>query len=109
MRICRKCVKSLILFPDFGLACNSKTSPLKLHLSPQLRDFHAAGVGGHEGFAEFQGAVRFAVDEPGALFGAGGAFEVVEQLRVVGVAGEGIDDLDLLADLADATEDEPCP
>ena len=63
-------------------------------------------MGGHEAFAEFQGAVGFAVDEPGAVFGAGGALEPVDEFGVVGVAGEGVDDLDLRADLAGDGEDD---
>jgi len=71
-----------------------------------LGDFDlAAGVFFAEGGAEFLGAVGLAVDEEDALFVAADLVEPAEEFIVVGVAGEGVEGLDVAADGEFVAED----
>src|SRR5690606_26049426 len=60
----------------------------------EFRDVHIAVVFLRQGFTQLLGTLRLSVDQPDLGLGSAGAVEPVEQLGMVGVAGEGIDRLD---------------
>lgn len=64
---------------------NSSHRILERYLDTQFRHLHRPAVEGAQGFTQRHGGLRFAMHQPDAFLRAGGALEVGEQFRVVGV------------------------